>query len=46
MIMEGVIYDESLPNSSCQLQQKIPDGYIQLPHQVGGCCRVKDKLSQ
>ena len=44
--MEEVIYDENLPDSSCQLQQKIPDGYIRLPHQVGGCCHVKDQLSQ
>ena len=44
--MEGVIYNESLPDSSCQLQQKIPDGYIRLPHQVGGCYRVKDHRSQ
>ena len=44
--MEGLVRKDSLNDSALQLLRLVPDGYIPLPHQVGGHRHIDGKLGQ
>lgn len=42
--MEGLVIKENLTDSALELLRLVPDGYIPLPHQVGGHRHIDGKL--